>query len=186
MYVVEDTKDNQGWDLAILRKFWVYLSAFSSFPSVVSELELTSAVVEQVQPDKVLMSQKAPDSLIDRISEYCQLSQSGCNQGIETDVKGDENPSTTYILLPMRYFKRVTAAYAVSDIVLPDNSVPIHETDIDPGSSESERLGRLSHPDNKYYAGMGKLRMSIVKMGCRINVHAPNAVRLVWHSLVSY
>lgn len=90
---------------------------------------------------------------------------------------GEENPSSSLVALPFRYYTKGAAAYAVSEIVLPDRSIPVYEADTDPSDGNAgSQAKRVNGNDNDYYAGMGKLRMSMVKMGCRINVHAPNAV----------
>lgn len=81
--------------------------------------------------------------------------------------------------LPAKKFQHSSALYYVSSIRLPREQRALSEWSVsqgDPGLLDEESVdfahGELDH-------GMGKMRLSLLKMGCRVNVHAPFAVSFV-------
>ncbi|GFZ44458.1 LOW QUALITY PROTEIN: hypothetical protein JCM24511_02180 [Saitozyma sp. JCM 24511] len=140
LHVMEDTKDTWCWDLACL-------------------------VMEQVQPTSIIMSTRVPDSLLDKVKDYCEI-----------------NTTTTHTLCPFKQFLLGSASYHLASARLPDASSH-------PPSDETRNEDQ-DHADYGYTedraAGMGKVRLSMVKLGCWVNVDAPAAAggKLGWGMMV--
>ncbi|ORY26954.1 putative meiotic recombination-related protein, partial [Naematelia encephala] len=137
--VMEDTKDTHAWDLAVL-------------------------LMEQTQADVIVVSSKAPDSLVDKIEAYC-----------------GEYPICKLFIQSFNSFTLGNAYNAISSTRLPDRSIPITS---DPASSpsgfEEDESASQVQQDRGYVqekgAGLGKMRLALVKLGCWVNVNAPAAV----------
>ncbi|WWD22617.1 hypothetical protein CI109_107110 [Kwoniella shandongensis] len=131
--VLEDTKDTFGWDTACL-------------------------IIEQVQPQLIVLSSKTLDSLYKKAQIY------------RTD-----NPSCEILVLPVKACTVQSAYLNLASIKLPDRSVAKHPV----VSSESDELDRSSGYEEEvkdHDAGMGRVRLSLVKLGCWVNVVAPLAI----------
>ncbi|ORX35171.1 muts domain V-domain-containing protein [Kockovaella imperatae] len=149
--VLEDTKDNEKWDLVIL-------------------------LLEQCCPSVVVTSPSAKDSLKDVIESFCT-----------------ENPATSYKLHLGKDFTigravDLMAELNLANLVVPAHkaalssqgtvaaqSAPFHSSPTRSSTFSSEYEGRMG-PDEEDFAGMGKRRMTLVKVGTLVNVDAPIAM----------
>lgn len=142
-------------------------------------------VLEQVQPDKVLLGTKSPEALLEKVEEWCR-SESYTSEtldaselipvgGIHTTV-----PEDMMIMQPHKSFSLNLATYALTSLRLPDTSsfrkwlaTPEHDPDSDDTMTEDPQM---MGDGTDFDAGMGKIRMMLVKLGCRVNLDAPNTV----------
>ncbi|BEJ07144.1 hypothetical protein CcaverHIS641_0404130 [Cutaneotrichosporon cavernicola] len=114
--------------------------------------DLCRLLCEQCQPHKILVSAHAPDSLVKVVDEFCL-----------------ENPETTSIGLPPREFHHTLAQYQLANVKLRHDRTILLDED-----------GQVANPEepeeDEDGAGLGRMRLSLLKMGCRVNVDAPNGV----------
>ncbi|RXK37395.1 hypothetical protein M231_05382 [Tremella mesenterica] len=134
LHIMEDTKDTDSWDLACLE------------------------VMEQVRPTNVVVTSRTPDSLVDKVEQYC-----------------DQNPLVNYFIDAHKSYTAGRAGYTLSRLRLPDRSQPSqpHFPPSCPTTLESSQIlmeGRYQEE------GMGQVRLAIVKLGCWVNVDAPGAI----------
>lgn len=89
---------------------------------------------------------------------------------------GTSYPATKLVLLPSKKFQHAAALYYVSAIRLPREQRAISEWSVSQGDPAllDEESEDFAHEELDH--GMGKMRLSLLKMGCRVNVHAPFAV----------
>lgn len=83
------------------------------------------------------------------------------------------------MLLPAKKFQHAAALYYVSAIRLPREQRAVSDWSLsqgDPALLDEESVD-FAHEELDH--GMGKMRLSLLKMGCRVNVHAPFAVGFV-------
>lgn len=73
-----------------------------------------------------------------------------------------------------RTFLQPSAIYSLAYVSLPDKSIPVVTRSSSP-SAYDEMADRYGYHQEKG-AGMGKIRLSLVKLGCYMNVDAPVAV----------
>ncbi|CAK9786983.1 unnamed protein product [Cutaneotrichosporon oleaginosum] len=109
-------------------------------------------VCEQTQPHKILVSNHAPDSLVAVIDEFCA-----------------EHPDTTSVGLPPREFHHALAQYQLANVRLRHDTREVLD-------DEGEVVGYAELEEDDSGAGLGRVRLSLLKMGCRVNVDAPNGV----------
>lgn len=83
---------------------------------------------------------------------------------------------------PHKSFSVNLATYALTSLRLPDTSSfrkwyqqPL-EVEIGSDDTATEDHGRTVDGADYNDAGMGKIRMMLVKLGCRVNLDAPNTV----------
>jgi DNA mismatch repair protein MSH5 len=95
----------------------------------------------------------------------------------ECNHTGKINTTTTHTLCPFKQFLLGSASYHLASAKLPDKSAPIvqnHPSSDEAGDEDQD------HADYGYTedraAGMGKVRLSMVKLGCWVNIDAPAAV----------
>ncbi|WOO84537.1 DNA mismatch repair protein MSH5 [Vanrija pseudolonga] len=131
--------------------------------------DTAALLMEQFEPAVILLSGKAPDALVEVAAEYCQ-----------------ENPNTTYDLLTPSKFSHDMGLYHLGSVRLPRNARAVSEsayTWSDSGrggpapstSDASEQEHEQGYVDQRD-AGMGRIRLSLLKLGCHVNVDAPGAV----------
>ncbi|OCF34563.1 hypothetical protein I316_03604 [Kwoniella heveanensis BCC8398] len=130
--VLEDTKDTPSWDLATL-------------------------VLEQVQPDVILMSTSTQLSLVDQVTKW------------------GENATTRITMLRHNLCTISLAHSHLATIHLPDRSIPVFAPDGDESVSRDSQMGHEVEYREEG-AGMGYHRLSLVKLGCWVDVTAPHAI----------
>ncbi|WVF66781.1 hypothetical protein IAT40_001523 [Kwoniella sp. CBS 6097] len=142
--VLEDTKDTLTWDLAIL-------------------------MLEQVQPDLILMSSRTQLSLIDQVTRWEEQ-----NRPSESS-EADSTKTTRVTILRQNACTIALAHSHLATIRLPDRSIPVfsHEGE-DNVSRDSSTRYEVEYREEG--AGMGYHRLSLVKLACWFNVDAPLAV----------
>ncbi|BEJ14519.1 hypothetical protein CspHIS471_0402860 [Cutaneotrichosporon sp. HIS471] len=114
--------------------------------------DLCRLLCEQCEPHKILISAHAPDSLVKVVDEFCL-----------------ENPETTSIGLPPREFHHTLAQYQLANVKLRHDRTILLD--------EDGQVASLEEPEeDENGAGLGRMRLSLLKMGCRVNVDAPNGV----------
>ena len=135
--------------------------------------------MEQVQPDHIIMSTKAQDKLIEKVRDFCK---STLGSGFEirfltTDSLAGEDRPTDSSLQPFRTFQTSSATYSLASVRLPSRNpiVTRAEEESTLASGQDEMTGTLEYVEENG-AGMGKMRLSLVKLGCYVNVDAPSAV----------
>jgi DNA mismatch repair protein MSH5 len=166
LQVLEDTKDTWGWDLAVLCQL--------------GPREITDRpVVEQFQPDQVVLSAAAPDALTKLVQDYCER----LGMVPRLTSTGIQNPQTKLRALPHTNYTHTMATYHLAGVRLPHGGAVVAAGDSDLSWSDSGRGGGGAVPSDGSNtgegddgAGMGRLRLSLLKMGCRVNVDAPYAV----------
>ncbi|GMK58756.1 hypothetical protein CspeluHIS016_0601980 [Cutaneotrichosporon spelunceum] len=123
--------------------------------------DLCRLLCEQCQPHKILISAHAPDTLAKIVDEFCV-----------------ENPETLSIGLPPREFHYALAQHQLANVKLTHDKIVLVDADGEGASlAESE--------EDEDGAGLGRMRLSLLKMGCRVNVDAPNGVSAAG-ALISY
>jgi len=152
--------------------------------------------MEQWDPDTIIMSSRAQDGMVDKVEEYCELSPpsfvvpdagSAHHQRIILTL-GEQN-LCKYELQPFKSFTPAQAVARLSnlsvggDIFAVEMEQEDHNASITSGS-DSNSMGNVDRfakyrQDHTAYAGMGKVRLNMVKLGCWTNVDAPLAVRLL-------
>ncbi|KAK4685894.1 DNA mismatch repair protein MSH5, partial [Tremellales sp. Uapishka_1] len=112
-----------------------------------------------VDADEVIISAKSHDGLMDRVDQYCKAG------------------ACSYVALPSYSFRLATATDHLASCRLPDRSAIVteDEDDIATSMSGSYHTGTTGNAETGG-AGMGKRRLSMVKLGCWINVDAPTAI----------
>ncbi|WRT63120.1 uncharacterized protein IL334_000023 [Kwoniella shivajii] len=140
--VLEDTKDTLGWDLALL-------------------------LMEQVQPELIVISSKTQDGLVDQARLWDE----------QNDRSGFELQSTRLLILANQYCSPGYAFSQLATLNLPDDALlPQADHAIETSSFSEEATTRcVGQPWLDSNAGMGKTRLSLVKLGCWVNVDAPLA-----------
>lgn len=78
--------------------------------------------------------------------------------------------------LPAAKFRHHEALYYVSSIRLPSEQRAISEWSVSQGDPELLDEESATFGLEELDHGMGKMRLSLLKMGCRVNVYAPFAV----------
>lgn len=96
------------------------------------------------------------------------------------NLSGTQNPPAKVTSVAHNQFTHTMATYHLAAVRLPRNGV-VTQTQV--SWSDSGRGGRSldddtieGHDADEEGAGMGRLRLSLLKMGCRVNVDAPYAV----------
>ncbi|WVQ82858.1 hypothetical protein IAT38_004993 [Cryptococcus sp. DSM 104549] len=125
--------------------------------------DLACLVMEQVRPTLIIMSSKTQNSLIDKVEAY-----------------GEEHKATEILLLPSKSCYPKSASLHLSSVRLPDGIVPLpgddySQFDDDGQTANISRAGNANGWRDEG-AGMGTYRLSLVKLGCWVNVHAPLAI----------
>ncbi|KAI9637308.1 putative meiotic recombination-related protein [Dioszegia hungarica] len=126
--------------------------------------DLASLVMEQTSPEMIIMSSAAHYSLIDIVRAYCE-----------------ENKVTLSLQVRQSY-NLASATHALSQARLPDASAPVHEDEeesVHPSSdanSSAIYAAQARRREEVGTAGMGRIRLSMVKLGAWVNVDAPAAV----------
>lgn len=69
------------------------------------------------------------------------------------------------MMIPQREFQHTMAQYRLANVRLPHNEAVLHV-------EEGEEVGE----EDATGAGLGRMRLSLLKMGCRVNVDAPCSV----------
>jgi hypothetical protein len=95
--------------------------------------------------------------------------------GIRTTV-----PEDMMVMQPHKSFSLNLATYALTSLRLPDTSsfrrwLEPGQADSDDTITEDPQMMLDGDPTDDD-AGMGKIRMTFVKLGCRVNLDAPNTV----------
>ncbi|WWC57496.1 uncharacterized protein I303_100028 [Kwoniella dejecticola CBS 10117] len=142
MEILEDTKDTRGWDLAVL-------------------------VLEQVQPDLILMSSRNDSQMVEVVQTWDQENL------LEEATEG----STRILIVPGKQCNYNSAIGHLSAVRLPDRSVviPSRAPLLDSASVSDTLDGMIAqYPEDT--TGMGSHRLNLVKLGCWVDVHAPLAV----------
>ncbi|EIW73074.1 hypothetical protein TREMEDRAFT_26100, partial [Tremella mesenterica DSM 1558] len=134
LHIMEDTKDTDSWDLACLE------------------------VMEQVRPTNVVVTSRTPDSLVDKVEQYC-----------------DQNPLANYFIDAHKSYTAGRAAYTLSRLRLPDRSQP-SQPHFPPSSPTNQESSPIIMGGRYQEEGMGQVRLAIVKLGCWVNVDAPGAI----------
>nr|XP_019048099.1 hypothetical protein I302_01864 [Kwoniella bestiolae CBS 10118]OCF27029.1 hypothetical protein I302_01864 [Kwoniella bestiolae CBS 10118] len=136
--VLEDTKDTSSWDLAML-------------------------VLEQVQPDQIVVSTRTAQSLVDKITAW----------GITVP--------TRLVTMSWKHCGNHAAIAALASVRLPNQCSIIQSHSGHPlPSSASDNTNTTVQPpvaDGGWENNDGQeYRLSLVKLGCWVNVYAPSAV----------
>lgn len=76
-----------------------------------------------------------------------------------------------------RFFQIRHAQYALTSLRLPQKNGNFDPWQDRKQTPEAESDVWNPHNDNGRDAGMGKVRMALVKLGCRVNMDSPNTVR---------
>lgn len=159
LQILEDTKDTWAWDLSLLRQL----------PFVQTPTQLTT-VCEQCLPEQILISVNAPDSLVDAIDQFCESP----HLPFPHLTAGKEFPQCSSVGLPPREFHHTLAQYRLANVRLPRNESALHRQDGEGEEDEEEQREEDDELDKG--AGLGRMRLSLLKMGSRVNVDAPCAV----------
>nr|XP_019013939.1 uncharacterized protein I206_00016 [Kwoniella pini CBS 10737]OCF52720.1 hypothetical protein I206_00016 [Kwoniella pini CBS 10737] len=134
MEILEDTKDTRGWDLAIL-------------------------ILEQVQPDVVLMSSNNDTQMVERVQAWAT------------------EDSTRLLIIPGKQCNYNSAIVHLSAVRLPDRSLIVSAPQPIPSASSITENMETSMPHRmEDTTGLGQHRLNSVKLGCWVNVQAPLAV----------
>lgn len=91
-------------------------------------------------------------------------------------MAGQEFPQCSSIGLPAREFHHTLAQYKLANVRLPRNESALQREDGEDGVRADEELGEEGGDEYDQGAGLGRMRLSLLKMGCRVNVDAPCAV----------
>lgn len=141
-------------------------------------------VIEQVRPTLIIVSTKTQNSLMEKIEEYRQLSLfEGINGALLTLEVGDEN-KCELLLLPSRSCSPKAASIQLASVRVSDSSVTLSVCRAEEQSAHESRNGSAIEDANwrdDEGAGMGTYRLSLVKLGCWMNINAPLAVSEVLH-----
>ena len=170
--MLEDTKDTVGWDLVTLRELPESPAGSSS-----------SVVMEQCDPEVVIMSSRAQDAMVDKVEEYCKFRLRLLHDPPQRLIPGQQNQR----ICELQHFKSFVLTYAIprlSNLSVGGDFVAIQvdeEVAATSSTGDTDSLGYVDRfakyrPDNTAYAGMGKVRLNMVKLGCWTNVDAPLAV----------
>ncbi|OXC87107.1 DNA mismatch repair protein MSH5 [Cryptococcus neoformans] len=121
--------------------------------------DLACLVIEQVRPTLIIMSTKTQNSLMDKVEEY-----------------RDENKCEV-LLLPSRSCSPKAASIHLASVRLSDSSVTLPLCCAEGQSVYQFRSGSTIEGANwrEEGAGMGMYRLSLVKLGCWMNISAPLA-----------
>ncbi|WWD06427.1 hypothetical protein V865_004517 [Kwoniella europaea PYCC6329] len=142
--VLEDTKDTLGWDLAML-------------------------VIEQVQPDQIVMSSRTAQSLTDKIAVW---DEENPLERSESDVA-----SSRLSILSYKQCKHSAAIATLACVRLPNQSSIVQSTR--PLASSASTNTTSDQPVANYgYENNDEqeYRLGLTKLGCWVNIDAPLAV----------
>ncbi|WWC90295.1 uncharacterized protein L201_005228 [Kwoniella dendrophila CBS 6074] len=140
--VLEDTKDSSGWDLALL-------------------------VIEQVQPDWIIMSTKTHQGLVDKVKAWDE----------ETRPDGSDDEKLRWHFIPRKQCTPAAAAAHLTSIRLPDRFSVTQSRQLLPSTSSTADTSE--EPIENWAedsTGLGTHRLNLVKLGCWVDVNAPLAI----------
>ncbi|KAK8844830.1 hypothetical protein IAR55_006680 [Kwoniella newhampshirensis] len=121
--------------------------------------DLAWLMMEQVHPQLIIMSSKTVNSLVRQVETY-----------------KSENNACELLLLPFKSCTARSAALNLASIRLPDRSSPFQPVASSPADDDDSGAIPNEEGVNDNDAGMGQVRLSLVKLGCWVNLAAPLAV----------
>lgn len=144
-------------------------------------------MMEQWDPVMVVMSSQSQDSMVDKVEEWCERDLEATTDHRSLVVLGKQQ-GKLFELQPHKTFAQSHAILRLSELELDaqhpaltvessglKQSVPALSRTSD-DEEEPDRFAKYRQGDDEF-AGMGKIRLTMVKLGCWVNVHAPRAVR---------
>ncbi|WWC97660.1 hypothetical protein V866_004544 [Kwoniella sp. B9012] len=142
--VLEDTKDTSGWDLAML-------------------------VIEQVQPDQIVMSSRTAQSLTDKIAAW---DEENSLERSDSDVA-----STRLSILSYKQCKHSAAIATLACVRLPNQSSIVQSTRPLASSASTNTTSDQPVANYRYENNDAQdYRLGLTKLGCWVNIDAPLAV----------
>ncbi|KAK1921135.1 muts domain V-domain-containing protein [Papiliotrema laurentii] len=133
------------------------------------EWDLAVLLMEQWDPVMVVMSSQSQDSMVDKVEEWCK------QQGKLFELQPHKTFAQSHAILRLSELELDAQhpALTVESSGLEQSVPALSRTSDD--EEEPDRFAKYRQGDDEF-AGMGKIRLTMVKLGCWVNVHAPRAI----------